>query len=142
MVIGRAPRWQAGVALLKGSAMGALGLLVAGEVVWTLWSERVPDAPVMGAVAALALAANLGCACLLYAFRRGNLNMRSSWLCSRNDVFANLGVLGAAALVALSGSGWPDLAVGAAIAVVILRDALGVIWESLRQFAPADSGQA
>jgi Co/Zn/Cd efflux system component len=139
-VMSRPPRWQAGVSLLKGAAMAALGLLVAGEVAWTLWTGHVPSPPVMGAVGALALAANLGCAGLLYAYRRGDLNMRSSWLCSRNDVLANLGVLGAAALVAWSGSAWPDLAVGSAIAAMILRDALGVTRDSLRQLTLGGAG--
>ena len=139
-VMSRPPRWQAGVALLKGAAMAALGLLVAGEVAWALWTGHVPSPPIMGAVGALALAANLGCAGLLYAYRRGDLNMRSSWLCSRNDVLANLGVLGAAALVAWSGSAWPDLVIGSAIAAVVLRDALSVMRDSLRQFRLDSAG--
>ena len=139
-VMSRPPRWQAGVALLKGATMAAMGLLVAGEVAWALWTGHVPSPPIMGAVGALALAANLGCAGLLYAYRRGDLNMRSSWLCSRNDVLANLGVLGAAALVAWSGSAWPDLVIGSAIAAVVLRDALSVMRDSLRQFRLDSAG--
>lgn len=134
--VGRSARWRAGVSLLKGGAMGALGLLVAAEVAWTLLSGRLPEAPVMGAVGVLALFANLACVALLFAFRRGEINMRSTWLCSRNDVIANLGVLTAAAGVAWSGSAWPDILVGSAIAAIVLHSALGVVHESARQLAP------
>jgi Co/Zn/Cd efflux system component len=81
----------------------------------------------MAAVAALALAANAICFALLYRYRAADLNMRSTWLCSRNDLIANAGVLIAAAAVHATGSGWPDILVGVAIAVLFLASSAGVL---------------
>ncbi len=85
-----------------------------------------PDFTITAGVGALALVANSVCLSLLWRHRGEDINMRSVWLCSRNDVIANVGVLGAAALVALTRSLWPDLAIGLAIAALFLRSAVGV----------------
>lgn len=124
-------RTQAGVALAKGSLMLLFGALVAVELATKLTGGATPIAPAMGAFGALALAGNLTCAVLLLRFRRGGLDMRSTWLCSRNDVLANLGVLAAAAGVALTGSLWPDVLVGGIIAGLFLHAAGGVIREAV-----------
>ena len=130
-VIGRSPRWNAGAAAFKGALMGILGLSVLGEAAWKLIHPTLPVATTMGLIGILALAANLTCLGLLWKSRADDMNMRSVWLCSRNDIAANLGVLLAAALVRWSGSPWPDIAVGACIAALFLRTAYDVLRTSV-----------
>jgi Co/Zn/Cd efflux system component len=126
-VVGRGPVWQARSALLKGSVMAAFGLGVLAEAALKLAAGLVPTAGVMGGVGLLALVANAAVLALLWSRRGDDLNMRSAWLCSRNDVLANLGVLLAAGGVAVTGSAWPDVAVGLGIAALFGTGALGVI---------------
>jgi Co/Zn/Cd efflux system component len=126
-VVGRGPVWQARAALLKGLVMGAFGLGVLAEAALKLAGGLVPTAEVMGGVGGLALGANAAVLALLWSHRGDDLNMRSAWLCSRNDVIANLGVLVAAGGVAVTGSPWPDIAVGLGIAALFGTVALGVI---------------
>ena len=110
------------------------GLVVIGEALRRLLLQEVPSADWMGAVGALALAANGVCFALLYRHRADDLNMRSTWLCSRNDLFANASVIVAAALVALTGSLWPDVLVGLAIATLFLYSAGQVIRDAQREW--------
>jgi len=131
-VVGRGPVWQARAAFAKGAAMGALGAGVALEAVSKLVLGVVPTANVIGGVGALALAANALCLVLLWRRRDDDVNMRSAWLCSRNDVAANVGVLVAAAGVAATDSAWPDIAIGLAIAALFARSALGVVRAACR----------
>jgi len=119
-VIGFALPWRSRVAWLKGLAMGAFGLFVIGRAAWSLASGTVPEPATMGIVGVLALAANLGVAWLLYAFRDGDADMRSVWLCTRNDALGNLAVLAAAAGVFGTGLAWPDLVVAAVMAALAL----------------------
>ncbi|GIX49718.1 MAG: hypothetical protein KatS3mg131_3929 [Candidatus Tectimicrobiota bacterium] len=123
----RGETWRAGAALGKGLIMAAFGLGVVGEAVSKALHGTVPRAPLMGVFGVLALAANLACFALLLRHRGDDLNLRSAWLCSRNDVLANAGVLLAAAGVALSGTLWPDLVIGLLIATLFLASAGGVI---------------
>jgi len=132
-VVGRGPRWLARGALLKGSVMAVFAAGVAGEAVFKLLHGALPDARVMGLLGLLALAANTSCLLLLRRHRRDDINMRSAWVCSRNDVLANLGVLVAAAGVAITGAGWPDIAVGTLIAFLIAASAWRVMRQALRQ---------
>ena len=118
---------QARAALLKGSIMGAFGLGVLLEVAVKLVRGVVPSAAVIGAVGVVALAANVVCLALLGRRRGDDINMRSAWLCSRNDVAANAGVLLAAAGVGLSGAAWPDIAIGLLIAGIFASSSIGVI---------------
>lgn len=129
----RGVRAQGGAALLKALLMLAFAALVVGEIAARVWTRAVPHAPAMGAVGTLALAANLTCAALLLRFRGGDVDMRSTWLCSRNDVLANLGVLAAAAGVALTGTLWPDVLVGGAIAALFVHSAVTVLRAALPQ---------
>jgi len=131
--LARGARWRAGASLTKGLVMAGFGLGLVAEAVLKLEAGVVPAAPLMGVFGALALAANVACAWLLLRHRGDDLNMRSAWLCSRNDVLANLGVLAAAAGVALTASLWPDVVVGLAIAAVVLHAAVGVVRDSLRE---------
>jgi Co/Zn/Cd efflux system component len=139
-VLGRGARWQARAALLKGAIMGAFGLGVTAEVILKAVRGVVPTAEVIGGIGLLALAANLVCLGLLLRHRRDDLNLRSTWLCSRNDVIANAGVLVAAAGVAVTGSAWPDIAIGGIIAGVFAASALGVLRDASRQLRAAPSG--
>ncbi|HEY7038726.1 MAG TPA: cation transporter [Methylomirabilota bacterium] len=126
-VIRRGAEWQARAALLKGGVMAAFGAVVLAEVSAKLLGHVVPPAPVMGGVGLLALTANLLCLALLWPRRLDDVNMRSAWLCSRNDVLANGGVLLAAAGVWVTGSAWPDIAIGLLIAALFVSSAITVI---------------
>ena len=136
-VLHRSMRWRARSALVKGLVMAAFGLGVLAEAALRLRAGVPPLAPAMAAVGAAALLANAFCFLLLWRHRSDDINLRSTWLCSRNDLIANGAVLVAAALVAWSGSPWPDLIVGIAIALLFLRTASSVVRESLSQLARA-----
>lgn len=135
----RGLRWRAGAALAKGGIVLAFGVWILVEVGRRLVSGGAPDAETIGVVGLLALAANLACLGLLWRFRSHDVNMSSTFECSRNDVVANVGVLLAAAGVALTGAAWPDLVVGLLVAVVFLRSAwsiLGTAWPQFRTAGP------
>ena len=127
--IGRPDGVRAGAAMLKGVSLLAMGLWVAGTTLYQLFFVGVPEAEVMSVVALLALAANLASVWLLMAYKDGDANVRSVWLCSRNDAIGNVAVVIAAGLVALWGSGLPDLIVAGVMAGLFLSSA----WQILRQ---------
>jgi Co/Zn/Cd efflux system component len=120
-VVGMALKYRARVALAKGATMGLFGLWVVGSTAWHAIHGTLPSAATMGVVGFLALAANATVLVLLWSYRAGDSNMRSVWLCSRNDVIANCAVLLAALGVFGTGSNWPDIAVAAVIAVLALQ---------------------
>jgi Co/Zn/Cd efflux system component len=126
-VLGSAVHWRAGASLLKGSAMALFGGWVIAASLYRVFVAGVPDALIMGVVGSLALVANLTCALALFGFRNGDSNMRSVWLCSRNDAIGNLAVLLAAASVAVTGAAWADLAVAAVIAALATSAGLSVV---------------
>ena len=115
-VLGMSLTLRAKASLFKALSMLVFGVGVLIAAIWHLLSGQLPDAPTMGVVGALALLANVGVAALLYAYREGDSNMRSVWLCSRNDALGNIAVLLAALGVFGTGSGWPDLLVASIIA--------------------------
>jgi Co/Zn/Cd efflux system component len=130
--------WVSRVALLKGVAMSLYGLLILAYAAWRA-SLGVPPEPItMGAVGALALAVNFGVAALLYRFREGDANMRSVWLCTRNDVIANIAVLAAAAGVFGTGSVWPDVAVAAGLAFLGLASGRVVIRQARAELGASE----
>jgi len=131
-VVGRGARWQARAALLKGVVMALFGVGVVVEVASKLLGGVAPAAGVMGGVGALALVANSAVLAMLWRRRGDDINMRSAWLCSRNDVIANAGVLVAAAGVAVAGAPWPDILVGLLIAGLVGSSAVGVISQAWR----------
>ena len=131
-VLARSARWQAGAALAKGGFMLVFGLGVLGEAVYKMLHPIMPGVETMGLIGGLALVANLVCFFMLYKHRSDNLNMSSTWLCSRNDLIANLGVLLAAAGSYLLYSRWPDILVGVLIAIVFLHSAWSVIRQAVR----------
>jgi Co/Zn/Cd efflux system component len=130
-VIGRAPIWGSRAALLKGFIMVGFALGISIEVVLKLARGVTPDAEIMWALAVAALVANGSVLVLLSRHRADDINMRSAWICSRNDVIANAGVLVAALWVGLSGSGYPDILIGLGIAALFASSSLRVIREAL-----------
>lgn len=135
LVLGMAAAWRSRAALIKGLSMGAYGVFVVAQAAWHAVAGTVPEALTMGAIGALALAANAGVALLLYAYREGDANMRSVWLCSRNDAIGNLAVMAAALGVFGTGTGWPDLAVAAIMGVLALAAARSVVAQARRELA-------
>lgn len=132
--LGRGQRWQAGAALTKGVVIALLGLSIAVEALYKMAHGVVPIAGTMVLFGTLALAANLVCLGLLYRHRDRDVNLSSTFECSRNDVIANGGVLLAATGVHWLGAGWPDIAVGGIIAALFLRSAVSVLHEAWPQF--------
>jgi Co/Zn/Cd efflux system component len=130
-VVGMALRYRASAALAKGATMAAFGLWVIGTVVWHALHGTLPSAFTMGAVGVAALAANAASFGLLWAYRHGDANMRSAWICTRNDVLGNLAVLLAALGVFGTGTGWPDVIVAAIMAALALQGAAIVVRQSL-----------
>jgi len=144
MVVGMALRYRAGAALAKGVTMGLFGLWVLGVTAWHAWHGTLPLASTMGVVGAAALIANGVSFALLWAHRSGDANMRSAWICTRNDVLGNLAVLAAALGVFGTGTGWPDLAVATIMAALALQGSWVVVRHALFElrstglFAPAE----
>ncbi len=134
-VIGRGIVWQARAALLKGLIMAAFGVGLLVQVALKIAQGLAPTVEVMGLVGTLAFAANLGCLALLWRRRGDDINMRSAWLCSRNDVLGNAAVLVAAGAVAVTGSPWPDIVVGLLVAAVFGRSAVQVLRDASRAVA-------
>jgi hypothetical protein len=138
-VVGMALRYRAMAALAKGATMGAFGLWVVGITGWHAWHGTLPQAVTMGAVGSAALVANAASFGLLWKHREGDANMRSAWICTRNDVLGNLAVLLAAVGVFGTGTGWPDLIVAGIMAGLALQGAAVVVrqaWGELRHARP------
>jgi len=139
LVVGMALRYRAMAAFAKGVSMGAFGLWVITTVVWHAVQGTLPSAVMMGAVGFAALTANAVSFGILWFYRTGDANMRSAWICTRNDVLGNLAVLLAALGVFGTGTGWPDILVAATMAALALQGASTVLRQSvgeMRQAAP------
>ncbi len=119
--------WRSRAALVKGLCMGAFGVFVLTRTAWSIAAGTLPEPMTMGAIGVIALLANLSVAALLYAYRAGDANMRSVWLCTRNDAIGNAAVILAAAGVFGTGSGWPDWLVASLMGVLALSAATSVI---------------
>lgn len=135
-VLGMGMRWRARAALIKGLSMGAFGLFVLGRTGWAFMHGVAPEPVTMGLIAMLALLANVSVALALFAWRTGDANMRSVWLCSRNDAIGNVAVAVAAVGVFGTQAAWPDLVVALAMAVLALQSAWSVVrhaWAELHQ---------
>ena len=140
-VLHRSDRARAGAALAKGGFMLLFGLLVVADAVRKVILQEVPQADWMGTIGLVALLANTYCFYLLYSHRADDLNMRSTWICSRNDLVANASVVLAAILVAVTGSIWPDILVGLAIAALFLHSAWQVSREAYGALHLGSQGQ-
>jgi cation diffusion facilitator family transporter len=138
--VSRGALWKARAATLKGWVMFLFGLGVLGQAIYKMLVPELPHAPTMGLVGALALAANAVCLWLLWRHRGEDINMRSVWLCSRNDIIANVAVLGAGATVWALHSQWPDILVGVAIAVLFLSSAFHVLREAAKERRTGEKG--
>jgi Co/Zn/Cd efflux system component len=136
-VVGMALHYRASAALAKGMTMGLLGLWVAGTAAWHIWHGTLPSAFTMGAIGLAALAANAASFGLLWRHRRSDANMRSAWICTRNDVLGNFAVLLAAAGVFGTRSGWPDVIVAAIMAALAIQGATTVVRQSLAELRRA-----
>jgi Co/Zn/Cd efflux system component len=144
-VAGLAITWRARAAIVKGSTLILFALWVLGSAVWHALHGTLPSAEVMGVVGIAALIANGGVALMLYRFRGGDANMRSVWICSRNDAIGNLAVTAAAIGVFGTGTGWPDIVVAAIMGglglwggLQIVRQAWSELHGGLVQSAPAE----
>ncbi len=128
--LNKGAQWRTRAGYAKGVIMACFAFAVLSQATYRFFYQTTPEAFTMGAVAFLALAANIFCVILLFSRRSDDINMRSTWVCSRNDIVANLGVILASWLVVVFESGIPDLIVGAAIAGLFLWSSKHVIWEA------------
>lgn len=137
-VVHRGSSWKAGSALTKGIVMAIFGVGVLIDAYFRLKTESLPSVSMIGGVGTLAILANLACALILLKHRNDDINMRSTWRCTRNDVIANAATLLGALMVYLINSRWPDAIVGVSIAVLVLVSAQRTISESVRELRPND----
>jgi Co/Zn/Cd efflux system component len=129
LVAGLALAWRARAALIKGATLAVLGACVLASALWAALHGSSPEPETMGIIGIVALVANVGVAIMLFRFRAGDANMRSVWICSRNDVIGNVAVVAAAAGVFGTGTAWPDLIVAAILAVLGLSGG----WQIIQQ---------
>lgn len=140
--LNRGEKWEARAAIAKGVIILAFGIFIIAESAEKIVNGVPPSSELMLLFGGLALAANLTCLALLWRFRKLNVNMSSTFECSRNDVLSNVGVLVAAGLVAFSGTAWPDIAVGSLIALLFLRSAWRVLAEAIPAYRAAQADRA
>ena len=133
LVIGMPLQWRARAALFKGLSLGLMGAWVLGSTLYQLFVLGVPRAEVMGAIALLAFAANLASVLLLMKYRNGDSNVRSVWLCSRNDAIGNVAVLLAAGGVWTTTSAWPDLIVAGIMASLFLWSSIQITRQAIAE---------
>ena len=131
--------WRARAAWIKGATMGAYGAFVLGKAAWAAAAGSVPEPITMGAIALLALAVNAGVAGMLFSFREGDANLRSVWLCSRNDAIGNVAVGIAALGVFGTGTAWPDLMVASVMATLALTASVSVLRQARGEIELATS---
>lgn len=141
-VVGRSIRWRAGAAMMKGTIMAIFGFAVLAQCIYKFLYGGVPEAQLIGVMGSVALVANVTCLVLLTRHRTDDVNMRSTWLCSRNDIIANVSVLIAAVLVAVTNTLWPDIIVGLIITALFLKTAVTVIRESHAELSIHESASA
>ena len=139
-VIGMPLIWRARAALFKGLSLGAMGLWVLGSTLYQVLVLGTPRAEVMGAIGILALLANLGSVLLLLKYRNGDANVRSVWLCSRNDAIGNLAVVFAAGGVWATSTAWPDLIVAGIMASLFFYSSVGIVRQAIGELALAGTG--
>ena len=141
-VLGMAMPARSRAALFKAACMGAFGVFVLGKSLWSLQAGGPPEAATMGAVGFVALAVNAGVALMLYRFRSGDANMRSVWICSRNDAIGNVAVMVAALAVWGTATRWPDLIVAAIMAGLFLWSSAQILRQSLGEMRTQRGGYA
>lgn len=134
-VLGMSITTRAKASLIKAISMAVFGIWVLSSAIWHFVTDVMPSAETMGAIGMIALVANLGVAALLYTYREGDSNMRSVWLCTRNDALGNLAVIIAAIGVFGTGAAWPDLIVAIVMASLALHSAWSVIKHARTELA-------
>jgi Co/Zn/Cd efflux system component len=132
-VLAMSVKARATASLFKAASMAVFGIGILAHAIWNAMTGVLPDAQTMSLVGLLALAANLGVAGLLYAYRNGDSNMRSVWLCTRNDALGNIAVIGAAIGVLGTGTAWPDLIVAIIMASLALTAARQVMTQARKE---------
>ncbi len=137
--IGRPPRVRTGAAVLKGASLLAMGLWIAATTLYQFFVHGIPVPEVMGGIGFAALAANLLSVWLLMAYKDGDANIRSVWLCSRNDAIGNVAVIVAAGFVALLGNGAPDLIVAGVMAALFLSSSYQILTHSWREWREGET---
>lgn len=142
LVIGRPLRVRASAAMAKGASLAVMGVWVLATTFYQAFILGVPDEVVMGAVGIAACIANVVSALLLMRYRNGDANVRSVWLCSRNDAIGNLAVVAAAGGVMVMGSAWPDLIVAAFMAALFLYSSAGIMRQAAGELRQARSTEA
>ena len=138
--VGRSMAHKANAALLSGYFQGALGVLIVLDIVRRVWMGSEPESELMMIIGSVALVANVICLLLIQKHRRGEVHMRASWIFSKNDVIANVGVIAAGGLVGMLGSRWPDILIGAIVAMVILRGARSIVVDARKTLADNNEG--
>ena len=133
LVAGMALAWRARAALAKGLTLIGLGCWVMITAILAALGGASPEPELMGIIGGLALAANAGVAIMLYRFRTGDANMRSVWICSRNDAIGNIAVMAAALGVFGTGTAWPDLIVAAILALLGISGGIQIVWQARRE---------
>jgi Co/Zn/Cd efflux system component len=133
--------WRSRTAFAKGLCMGAFGIFVIGRMLWSVSDGVVPEPKTMGTIAFFALLANVSAAFALYAFRTGDANMRSVWLCSRNDAINNIAVMLAALGVFGTATAWPDWIVATLMGLLGLSSAVAVIRHARSELVEAKAGR-
>ncbi len=133
LAIGHSLRWRASAALFKGITLALMGLWVLGSTLYRTLVLEIPNEMIMGSVAMIAFTANLISALLLLKYRNGDSNVRSVWLCSRNDAIGNLAALLAAGAIFATQSPWPDLIVAFAMALLFLHSALLILRQAIAE---------
>ncbi len=139
IVIGMSLKIRATAALFKGISLAAMGFWVLGTTAYQVLVLGVPDAPVMGGIGLLALVANMASVLVLMRYKDGDANVRSVWLCSRNDAIGNIAVMLAAGGVYFTGTAWPDLAVAGLMAGLFLWSSLQIIKQALEELRHVDT---
>lgn len=133
LMIGRSMSLRAGTAIFKGLSLGAMAIFVLVSSVHRIFVEGVPNEYIMGSIGFMALAANLISVFLLMRFREGDANVRSVWLCSRNDAIGNVAVIAAAFMVGVLGSAWPDLIVAMFLASLFLSSSFQILRQAFHE---------
>jgi len=128
--VGESLLYKGRAALANGYLQLSLGLLVLLDVVRRIWLGSEPQSDLMFSVGFMALIVNMICFAVLYQFRQGDVNLKASWICSRNDMLANIGILISAFLVGRLNTAWPDWVIGSVIAIIVIHSSIAIIREA------------
>jgi len=140
--VSKSPAIRARAALFKGVSLGVMGIAVIGMTVYRVIIQGQPDGETMRLIGGIALLANVVSALILLRFRNGDANVRSVWLCTRNDAIGNVAVICAAVLVVWASSPWPDLVVAAAMGALFFQSSIGIVKQARAELAQLNQSSA